>query len=211
MTIALVGGVAVGLPPALRAAWDGLSGAINREIAIGDPGKSRLRSALIVIQMAVATVVLAGVGVSLHSLFNLRHLALGFTARHLIYGGVDVRRSGYDPEAAPAFLERMRQRVQAVPGVEAVTLASDPPMMGYSTDQMTIEGAPPPAGGRGDGHGLPRRRRALLLHARRQPASRDAYSIRGIAPGAPRSPSSTRRSRAGTSLTAIRSAVTCVA
>lgn len=150
MTIAIVAGVVVGLPPALRSAWDGLSGAINREIAIGDPGKSRVRSTLIVIQMAVATVALAGVGVSLHSLLNLRHLSLGFTARHLIYGGVDIRRSGYDRETAPAFLERMRQRVEAVQGVEAVTFASDPPMMGYSMDQMTIDGAPPPPGGRGD-------------------------------------------------------------
>ena len=150
MTIALIGGVAVGLPPALRAAWDGLAGAINREIVIGDPRKSRLRSALIVIQMAVVTVVLVGVGVSLHSLFNLRHLSLGFTARHLIYGGVDVRRSGYDPKSAPAFLQRMRRRVEAEPGVETVTLASDPPVMGYSMDQMTIEGSAPPAGRRGD-------------------------------------------------------------
>jgi predicted permease len=150
MTIAMIGGIAVGLPPALRAAWDGLAGAINREIAIADPGKSRLRSALIVIQMTVATVVLAGVGVSLHSLFSLRHLSLGFTARHLIYGGVDVRRSGYERDNAPAFLERMRTRVQSVPGVEAVTLASDPPMMGYSMDRMTIDGAPPPAGGPGN-------------------------------------------------------------
>ena len=150
MAIALVGGIVVGLPPALRAAWDGLSGAINRDVAINDPGKSRLRNALIVIQMAVATVVLVGVGVSLHSLFNLRHVSLGFSARHLVYGGVDVRRSGYDARAAPAFFERMRGRVEAVPGVEAVTLASDPPMMGYSMDQMTVDGAPPPAGQRGD-------------------------------------------------------------
>jgi ABC-type antimicrobial peptide transport system permease subunit len=44
----------------------------------------------------------------------------------------------------------MRQRVAAVPGVEAVTLASDAPMMGYSMDQFTIDGAPPRPDGRGD-------------------------------------------------------------
>ena len=144
--IALAGGIAIGLPPALRGASDGLSGAITREMTIGDPRKSRLRQSLIVVQMAVAAVVLAGVGVSLHSLFGLRHLPLGFTARHLVYGGVDVRRSGYDREHAPAFFERMRDRVAAVPGVDGVTLASDAPLMGYSMDRMTIEGAPPRAG-----------------------------------------------------------------
>jgi predicted permease len=146
--IALASGILIGLPPALRAASDGLAGAINREKVIGDPRGSRLRSGLMLVQMAVATVVLAGAGISLHSLFTLRHLPLGFTARHLVYGGIDLRRSGYDAAHAPAFLERMRADVTALPGVDGVTLASDPPLMGYSLDRMTIEGAPPPADGR---------------------------------------------------------------
>ena len=140
--VGLAVGVGVGLPAALRSASDGLSGAITREIVVGDPRKSRVRHALIVIQMAVATVVLAVVGASLHSLVSLRHLPLGFTARHLVYCGVDVRRSGYDREHAPAFLERIRTRAAAIPGVDGVTLASDPPMMGYSTDELTIDDAP---------------------------------------------------------------------
>src|SRR5262249_19707581 len=44
--IALVGGVLIGLPPALRSASDGLAGAINREKATGDWHKSRLRGVL---------------------------------------------------------------------------------------------------------------------------------------------------------------------
>jgi predicted permease len=147
MAIALLAGIVIGLPPALRAASDGLSGAINREKVTGDPRRSRLRSALILVQMAVATVVLAGVGVSLRSLFELGHVPLGFTARHLVYGGVDLRRSGYDTAHAPAFMDKMRERVAALPGVEGVTLASDPPMMGYSTEPMTIDGAPRAADG----------------------------------------------------------------
>jgi len=145
--IALAAGILVGLPPALRGASDGLSGAINREKAIGDPRKSRLRGALILVQVAVATVVLAGVAISLRSLFELRHVPLGFTARHLVYGGVDLRRSGYDAAHAPAFMERMRERVAALPGVEGVTLASEAPMMGYGTERMTIDGRPAAAEG----------------------------------------------------------------
>jgi putative ABC transport system permease protein len=145
--VAIAAGVAIGLPPALRAASDGLSGAITRATATGDPRRSRVRQALIAVQMAVATVVLAGVGASLHSLFNLRHLPLGFTARHLVYGGVDVQRSGYDRNRMPAFFERMRERVASVGGVEAVTLASDPPLMGYSVEAMTVDGAPSGAAG----------------------------------------------------------------
>jgi len=140
--VGLVAGIGVGLPPALRGASDGLSGAITRETVAGDPRKSRVRQTLIVVQMAVATVVLALIGASLHSLLSLRHLPLGFTARHLVYCGVDVRRSGYDREHAPAFLERIRARASAIPGVDGVILASDPPMSGYSMDQLTIDDAP---------------------------------------------------------------------
>jgi len=146
MGIALVAGIVIGLPPALRSASDGLSGTLTREKLIGDPRKSRLRGVLILVQMAVTTVVLGGVGVSLHSLFNLRHLPLGFTARHLVFAGVDLRRSGYNAAQAPAFIAKMRERVATVPGVDGVTLASDPPMMGYSADHMTLDGAPPPVG-----------------------------------------------------------------
>ncbi len=146
MAIALVAGIIIGLPPALRGAAEGLSGTLTREKGTGDPRKSRLRGVLILVQMAVATVVLGSVGVSLHSLFELRHLPLGFTARHLVYGGVDLQRSGYDVAHAPAFMDRMREHIAALPGVDGVTLASDPPMAGYSMDHMTIDGAPSVAG-----------------------------------------------------------------
>ena len=146
MAIAIVAGIVIGLPPALRGASDGLAGTLTREKTIDDPRKSRLRGVLILVQMAIATVVLGGLGVSLHSLFELRHLSLGFTARHLVYCGVDLRRSGYDAKQTPAFMERMREQVAAQPGVDGVTLASDAPMMGYSADRMTIGGAPTTTG-----------------------------------------------------------------
>ena len=149
LAIALVAGVAVGLTPALRGAADGLSGSITRELAIAEPRKTRLRSVLVVIQMAVATVVLVGIGLAIHSLVNLQHVPLGFSARHLVFGGIDVKRSGYDARTGPAFYERMRERLLATPGVEAVTLASDAPMTGNPTDHVVAEGDPPPA----DGHG----------------------------------------------------------
>ena len=188
MTIALAAGVAVGLPPAFAARGTASRAPSTAKYAISGPSKSRVRSALIVIQMAVATVVLAVVGVSLHSLFNLRHVSLGFSARHLIYGSVDVRRSGYNAEAAPAFLQRMRQRVQAVPRIEAVTLASDPPMMGYSMDHDDDRRRAEATGGRGDDMAY------IVVERPTSPqsvsaCSRGAHSIPAIGPDAPKSPS----------------------
>ena len=64
-------GLAVGVAPAWRAAQDGLSGPINRELSIGEPRKARVRSVLVVIQMAVAALVMVGVGVAVRSFVSL--------------------------------------------------------------------------------------------------------------------------------------------
>ena len=149
LLVAIAVGLGVGLTPALRAASDGLAGSINRELGAGEPRKARIRQVLVVIQMAVATVVLVGVGVSIRSFINLGEVPLGFSARHLMFTGVDLRRSGFDARNGPVFYERMRETVAAMPNVEAVTLADEAPMLGFPHDQVATEGQPPPP----DGHG----------------------------------------------------------
>jgi predicted permease len=129
MTMAIVAGLAVGLIPALRAASDGLSGAINRELSISEPRRGRVRGTLVVIQMAVASLVMVGVGVSVRSFLQLEHIPLGFSARHLTYAGVSLERSGYTEETGRAFYERLRTRMAGVPGVEAATLTTRQPLM----------------------------------------------------------------------------------
>jgi predicted permease len=149
VAIALAAGILVGLAPALRSAADGLSGAINRERAIEEPRKGRARNVLVVIQMAVATVVLIGVGVAIHSLVNLERAPLGFAARNLAFVGLDLGRRGYDARTGQAFYDRLRDRLAATPGIEAVTLASDGPLTGYQTDEVIADGDALPPGGRG--------------------------------------------------------------
>ena len=55
LILAVATGLAVGMVPAWRAADDGLSGALNRELSVGEPRKARVRNVLVVLQMAVAT------------------------------------------------------------------------------------------------------------------------------------------------------------
>jgi predicted permease len=142
--IAIVVGLGVGLLPAWRAASDGLSGAINRELMASEPRKARIRNVLVVIQMAVATLAMIGVGVSLRSFLKIEHVPLGFSARHLVYAGVDLRRAGYDERAGRQFYERVRERVATLPGVEAVTLADNPPLSGFARDVVTADTSPTP-------------------------------------------------------------------
>jgi predicted permease len=149
LVVAIVTGLGIGLAPALRAASDGLAGSINHELTAGEPRKARIRQVLVVIQMAVATVVLVGVGISIRSLVVLQQVPLGFSARHLIFTGVDLRRSGFDARTGPAFYERMRTRLAEVRGVEAATLADNPPLAGFPRDHVATEGGPMPLAGHG--------------------------------------------------------------
>ena len=142
-------GLGVGLVPALRAAAEGLSGSLHRENAAGGPARTRVRNVLVVIQMTIATVVLAAVGVSIHSFFKLQHLPLGFSARHLLYTSFNLQRGGYDVRTGPSMYARIREKVAAEPGISAVTLATDAPMMGYGNTRVVADVEAPPPDGRG--------------------------------------------------------------
>ncbi len=146
MAVAIAAGLAIGLVPAMRAASDGLSGAINRELSVSEPRRGRVRGTLVVIQMAVATLVMVGVGLSIRSFVGLEHIPLGFSARHLTYASVNLERSGFTEQAGRMFYERMRTRMAAIPGVEAVTLASNEPLAGYLRERvLDADGRPWPA------------------------------------------------------------------
>jgi predicted permease len=141
LAIVVVAGLATGLVPAWRSASDGLSGSLIRESVIGGARRTRVRHLLVVIQMAVATLILVGVGVSLRSLANLRQVDVGFTARNLAIAGVNLRSSGYDEARGLAFYERMRDALAAVPGVESISLADGMPigLSGWGRDHVRSE------------------------------------------------------------------------
>jgi predicted permease len=124
----ILAGVAIGLVPAWRAAAEGLSGAINRELATTGTRRTGLRGALVVIQTAVATVVLVGVGVAWQSVANLRHVDLGFSARNVLTAVTSADTSQFTARTSAEFYDRIRRTIGAIPGVEAVTFASGMPL-----------------------------------------------------------------------------------
>ncbi len=149
MGVSLAAGIAMGLAPALRSAAAGLSSDINQELAVGGPRKARARHALVIVQMAVATTVLVGVGVAIHSFVNVRHADLGFSARHLVFAGIDMRRSGFDDKTGPSFYEHVGSELAGKRGFESVALADNLPLLGYATDRVLAAGEQPGP----DGHG----------------------------------------------------------
>jgi predicted permease len=146
VTVALVfvTGLATGLVPGLYSCSPNLAGALSGEIAVGGTRKGRIRNALVVIQVAVCTVVLIGVGLCFQSMSNLQHVNLGFSARNVAVLTLDLQANGYSEEQGRNMYARMRQAAAQIYGVESTGLASDLPVSGNGghDEQVRVEGSP---------------------------------------------------------------------
>ena len=113
------------------------------EIAVGGTRKGVLRNTLVVIQVAVCTLVMVGVGLCLRSLHNLRAVDPGFTARNIAAVMVDMQESGYSEAQGRKFYEDLRREASRLYGVESFCLASSLPLGGndWSADEVHFTGA----------------------------------------------------------------------
>ena len=143
--VVLAVGFATGLAPGLQASTPNLAAAMSGEIAIGGTRKGRIRSLLVVMQVAACTIVLIGVGLCLKSLLNLRKENFGFSARNVaIYTFNNLQIAGYSEQKGREFYARVRDAITPLPGVESVSLADMYPLgMGGSsgTDHIRVDGA----------------------------------------------------------------------
>jgi predicted permease len=93
-------------------------------------GEGRLRGALVLLQVAVACIVLIGAGLVTRSLINLEAVAGGFEASNVMTARVDLNWTQYRSGAqALAFADRLLERLRASPGVVAASVSSDFPLL----------------------------------------------------------------------------------
>src|SRR6266487_2743141 len=112
------------LMPAVQASHVDLSGALKSEGAgvVGGSGRSRLRSALVLVQVSLSFVLLAGTGLLLQSLQRMQNTSPGFLTNNVIVSVVDLFSAGYKLDRAKIFHTQLLDRVRALPGVEAAAL-----------------------------------------------------------------------------------------
>jgi putative ABC transport system permease protein len=138
-------GVAFSLIPALQAARASLRDALQQGGRAAAGGRGRLtRDGLVVLQVAAALVLLAGAGLMLRTLANLRALDLGFNSDRLLTLRTTLPQTRYaDPSTRLAFYDRVIAGVRALPGVEAAAFASNLPFMtAGNTSWLGIDGRP---------------------------------------------------------------------
>ena len=143
LALTLLTGVLFGLAPALQA------GQVNLNELLKEGGRSgagnrqrRLRDALVVVEVALALVLLVGAGLLVRSFWKLQQADSGFDQDRVLTANLLLRGARYDngPKII-AFQKQLLERVSALPGVQSAGLTSDLPWTGYDENAgFTIEG-----------------------------------------------------------------------
>jgi len=122
--LSLLTGIVFGLAPAWRATRVDLTPAL-KESARGSSAASRslLSRSLVVAQVALSLLLLVGAGLFLRTLVNLQRVEPGFNTRNLLLFGVEPGLIGYKEEKLAQLYQQMAERLEALPGVQAVTFS----------------------------------------------------------------------------------------
>jgi putative ABC transport system permease protein len=148
--LAVLTGLLCGLLPAFAAARTGVNEALKEGGRTGSAGggHGRLRSSLVVAELAVALVLLMASGLLLRSFEKMRSLGLGFHTDHTLTAAYNLPRQQYSTQSAiDGFNLTMRNRLEQLPGVQAVGVTSMLPAAGVEfSGTFTPEGYVPPKG-----------------------------------------------------------------
>ena len=148
----LLTGVLFGLAPALQASRTDLSGAI-REGTRGSKGGGAARSALVVVETALAVVLLAGAGLLIRSFSRLQEVNPGFETQHAVTFNLELPPGKYPDEAKlRAFMAALLEKMGRLPGVSAVGATTyGMPFQGNLNEiTFAVVGRPPAPPGKED-------------------------------------------------------------
>lgn len=143
--LALATGLLVGAAPILSRRLDLVSGLRDGGHGATGGGKARLRTGLVVLQVAVSTILLVGAGLLLRSFERLQRVDPGFDPGHVLTARVALNWSKYDqPAESRAFFEQVLARLERHPGIVSAAVGSVAPLsqQGGNTQSIRVEGQP---------------------------------------------------------------------
>jgi predicted permease len=148
--LAVLTGLVCGIVPALAAARTSVNDTLKEGGRTGSSGggHARLRSALVVAEVAVALVLLVASGLLLRSFQKLREVDLGLRADHSLTATYSLPHEQYPTQQTiDSFTSRVLTQLAALPGVSAVGITSQLPLAGsQNTTGFYTEGYAPPKG-----------------------------------------------------------------
>lgn len=128
--VCVLSGLVFGLAPALQTSRFGISQVLNEANRSGTDSshKSRVRSALIVSEVALALVLLVGSGLLMQTLWRLQRVDPGFRRDQLVTFELTLPESRYKDPQVPIFYRNLLDRIRALPGVESASAGFGLPM-----------------------------------------------------------------------------------
>ena len=137
----LVTSLLFGLVPALQATKTDIVPALKDTTAQAGYRRSRMRSGLVVAQIALSLVLLIAAGLVVRALQQLQKIGPGFDAENGLVMSFDVSLQGYDQARGQQFHRQLIERVEALPGVRSASLTDLFPLsINYSSNSFYVEG-----------------------------------------------------------------------
>jgi putative ABC transport system permease protein len=127
LAISVLTGLVFGIIPALKASNTDLNEVLKAGGRGGTMGwaHNRMRSLLVVSEIALALVALIGAGLFLRSMQKAQEINIGFEATDLFEYNFDLGALRYEPEHGQQFFREVLERVKTVPGVADATLSAN--------------------------------------------------------------------------------------
>jgi len=148
--VSLLTGLIFGLLPAWAASRSGVSEGLKEggRSATAGGARQRLRSTFVVLELAIALVLLIGAGLLIKTIWILRSVEPGFNPEHLLTMTVELPEARYkDVDQQTRFRAQTLENINSLPGLQAA-MVSELPLSGNALDHdFLIDGRPPLAPG----------------------------------------------------------------
>jgi putative ABC transport system permease protein len=139
LAVGLLTAFVFGIVPALQATRTTVTSALKEDSGSVSGGgrQARLRRTLVIAQVALSMLLLAGAGLFARSLYNLKAVDPGFRVDDLLAFSIDPSLSGYEGDRLTALYQRLQEELTALPGVHSVSMSENGTLTGNDW-QMTI-------------------------------------------------------------------------
>jgi predicted permease len=144
--LSIVTALVFGLGPAVQSTRQAVAGTLKDESTgvVGGTGHARARKGLVVAQVALSVMLVAGAALFARSLYNLRTLDPGFKVDRLLSFSIDPVLSGYSMERVKILFKQAHERLSALPGVSSASMSSIGPLTGNGwLATMRVDGYTP--------------------------------------------------------------------
>lgn len=149
LAVSLLTGLLFGLAPALQASRLNLTEALKEGDRGSSGGRQRLRSLLVVSEVALTLTLLVGAGLLIQSFRRVLQVDPGFESENLLTMQVSVNNP--DGQQVAAFFNQLQENVKKLPGVKSVAISNGLPLVTANHPTFFIEGRPAPEKGKEPG------------------------------------------------------------